>query len=52
MRFEWDEQKRLLNIAKHGIDFLTASGIFDGRPRFDLDSPAGQRATASEHRST
>jgi uncharacterized DUF497 family protein len=41
MRFEWDEQKRLSNIAKHGIDFLLASELFDGRLRLDLDSPRG-----------
>ncbi len=31
MRFEWDEAKRLANIAKHGIDFLRAELVFDGR---------------------
>lgn len=30
--FEWDEDKRLSNIAKHDIDFGDAVGIFDGRP--------------------
>jgi uncharacterized DUF497 family protein len=30
MRFEWDEEKRLANIRKHGIDFLDAIQIFDG----------------------
>jgi uncharacterized DUF497 family protein len=28
MRFEWDEQKRLANIEKHGIDFLEAKEIW------------------------
>ena len=28
MDFEWDEQKRLANLAKHGIDFEGAKGIF------------------------
>ena len=28
MRFEWDEQKREANIAKHGLDFLDAPRIF------------------------
>lgn len=41
MRFEWDEQKRLSNIARHAIDFLLASKLFDGRLRLDLDSPRG-----------
>lgn len=27
---EWDELKRLANLAKHGIDFVGASRIFDG----------------------
>jgi uncharacterized DUF497 family protein len=27
---EWDEKKRLSNIAKHGIDFADAATIFDG----------------------
>jgi uncharacterized DUF497 family protein len=30
MTFEWDEQKRLINLAKHGIDFEDARLIFDG----------------------
>lgn len=30
MEFEWDESKRAANIAKHGVDFLRASLIFDG----------------------
>ena len=29
--FEWDENKRLSNIEKHGIDFEDATEIFDGR---------------------
>jgi uncharacterized protein len=41
MRFEWDEAKRRSNIAKHGIDFLRARSIFDGRPYLELDSPRG-----------
>ena len=32
MQFEWDEDKRLLNIAKHGLDFVRAQLVFDGRP--------------------
>ena len=28
--FEWDENKRLANIDKHGIDFADAVKIFDG----------------------
>ena len=29
MRFEWDENKRLANIRKHGFDFADVSSIFD-----------------------
>jgi uncharacterized DUF497 family protein len=32
MGFEWDEDKRLRNIAKHGLDFVRAQLVFDGRP--------------------
>ena len=28
--FTWDEKKRKLNLAKHGIDFRDAAIIFDG----------------------
>ena len=28
--FTWDERKRKLNLAKHGIDFRDAETIFDG----------------------
>jgi uncharacterized protein len=30
--FEWDEQKRLINIGKHNLDFDDAYILFDGRP--------------------
>jgi uncharacterized DUF497 family protein len=33
MRFEWDERKRLANLAKHGLDFRRAVQVFD-RPSF------------------
>ncbi|MEY2857466.1 MAG: hypothetical protein RLZZ74_1778 [Cyanobacteriota bacterium] len=29
IEFEWDEQKRLSNLQKHGIDFIRACKIFD-----------------------
>ncbi len=32
MEFEWNETKRAANIAKHGIDFVSAAEVFDGRP--------------------
>ena len=28
--FEWDEEKRIVNLQKHGIDFETAKLIFIG----------------------
>ncbi|MBD2207196.1 BrnT family toxin [Calothrix sp. FACHB-1219] len=30
MEFEWDEDKRLANIRKHGIDFIDVPSVFDG----------------------
>ena len=30
MKFEWDENKRKLNLTKHGIDFKDAHQIFNG----------------------
>ncbi len=45
MNFEWDEVKRRSNIEKHGIDFIRARHVFDGRPRHDVESPRG-----NEHR--
>ena len=29
--FEWDEDKRLSNLAKHGVDFRRAVQIFESR---------------------
>jgi uncharacterized protein len=29
MEFEWDEQKRLANLAKHGIDFKDAVNVLE-----------------------
>lgn len=29
MRFEWDEGKRLINLQKHGFDFVGVSEVFD-----------------------
>jgi hypothetical protein len=33
MDFEWDERKRALNLAKHGIDFLRARRIWEENDR-------------------
>jgi uncharacterized protein len=40
MRFEWDERKRLANLAKHGLDFLDAVLAFD-EPCHSYQSPRG-----------
>lgn len=37
MRFEWDEQKSQLNIAKHNLDFAGAPEIFRLPLRISLD---------------
>ena len=42
MPFEWDENKRLANLAKHHIDFRDAQQVFDG-PVFERsDSRRGE----------
>jgi len=40
-KFEWDSQKRLLNIAKHGIDFVDAIQIFQDQDRIEAESTQG-----------
>ena len=30
MRYEWDDQKRLSNLQKHGLDFSDAEEVFQG----------------------
>ncbi|MBU0501511.1 MAG: BrnT family toxin [Gammaproteobacteria bacterium] len=32
----WDENKRLANITKHGLDFADASEVLDSRYRLDV----------------
>lgn len=39
MEFEWDESKRLRTIRDHGVDFIDAVQMFDGRPVFTYHSP-------------
>jgi uncharacterized DUF497 family protein len=38
--FEWDERKRLANLAKHKLDFFDAKPLFDGRNV--LSTPVGR----------
>ncbi len=40
MQFEWNEQKRLTNIRKHGIDFRDAWQLFDAPMLVALDERA------------
>ena len=42
MNFEWDENKREANIAKHGLDLMTGGCLFDGRPVYSYPSPRGE----------
>ena len=30
--YEWDEDKRLINLEKHKLDFIDSILLFDGRP--------------------
>lgn len=30
MGYEWDEQKRQINLNKHGVDFSDVAEIFNG----------------------
>ena len=48
-QFEWDEDKRALTFAKHGIDFLDAIRIPDGRPVLHApsDRPGEERWVAT-----
>lgn len=37
--FEWDNDKDAANRGKHGLPFIMAAGLFDGRPRIEDVSP-------------
>jgi uncharacterized DUF497 family protein len=37
--FEWDENKRQSNVAKHGIDFVDAKEVFLDPQQFTYRSP-------------
>ena len=41
MEFEWDENKRAINLRVHGLDFTRATTLFDGRPMYTYLSPRG-----------
>ena len=36
MTFEWDDNKEQINIKKHGMDFETASRVFDDEYRLEI----------------
>lgn len=38
MKFEWNEVKNRVNIAKHGLDFADAEQVFEGPLLERLDS--------------
>ena len=38
MDFEWNEKKRAINLADHGLDLIEATKLFDGRPVFTYPS--------------
>ncbi len=46
MDFEWDEQKLLSNIEKHGFDFVDVVEIFEGN---HLTAPASTKQGEQRH---
>lgn len=34
LSFEWDEEKALINIKKHGVSFETAAKVFFGQSAY------------------
>ncbi len=43
--FDWDEDKRIKNIAKHGIDFLQAASALRGQRLEFASDKNGERRT-------
>lgn len=39
MQFDWDDAKDEANLAKHGVDFVRARLLSDGRPVINARSP-------------
>lgn len=48
MKFEWDDNKELINIKKHGIDFKSAALVFLDDNRLELADPT--HSTMNEER--
>lgn len=38
MKFEWDENKRLINLQRHQIDFADVEQVFDYKRRTIIDN--------------
>ena len=38
MKFEWDEKKNDINLSKHGIDFSTATELWDDEDRIQIQT--------------
>jgi uncharacterized DUF497 family protein len=38
MKFEWDEKKSGINLSKHGIDFNTATELWDDEERIQIQT--------------
>ena len=39
MHFEWDPQKSKINADKHGIDFETATALWEDEKRVEIEAP-------------
>ncbi len=46
--FEWDEDKRATNLAKHGVDFVRASRVFSGEIIERIDDRVDYREIRSD----
>ncbi|KHD05396.1 hypothetical protein PN36_01465 [Candidatus Thiomargarita nelsonii] len=38
MKYEWDEEKRRINLFKHGLDFIVADRVLVNPYRLDIES--------------
>lgn len=48
MNFEWDENKRETNLAKHGLDLAAGTQLFDGRSIYSYSSSrSGENRTVT-----
>jgi uncharacterized protein (DUF4415 family) len=48
VRFDWEEAKRKANIRKHGIDFVGAEAVFDGRQQKMSRKATSQKSQSGE----